>query len=145
MNCKKNCLNLGRHPCLWCTRTSQLIKVPRELRTPCSLKSLSSLQADLLSFKSEGKGNIKAAKHYKNVSSDYFFPIPINQVKCACTHVFYCFLWTRVFKIFGCTHGDLDGCAKHNTTRSNHHNLLNSHDVFFSNSQEVWNIYTMHV
>ena len=70
----------GRHPCLWCTISSELMKVPREQRAVCAPRTLDALQADLLRFKTAGKGNIKVAKNYNNVISHYFFPIPINQV-----------------------------------------------------------------
>jgi hypothetical protein len=40
----------GRHPCLWCTITSESMRVPREDRPQIAPRTLDSLQADLLRF-----------------------------------------------------------------------------------------------
>ena len=66
----------GRHPCLWCTISSDSMRVPREERAEFAPPTLNSLQADLL-IQTAGKGDIKRAKNYNSV---IIFPIPLSQV-----------------------------------------------------------------
>ena len=70
----------GRHPCLWCNITSDMMRIPREERPQIEPRTLSTLQADLLLFQTTGKGNLKQAKNHNNVISEPFFPIPLSQV-----------------------------------------------------------------
>ena len=56
------------------------MKVPREQRVMCAPRTLDSLRDDLHSFKTVGEGNLKVAKNYNNVISEYFFPVPVDQV-----------------------------------------------------------------
>ena len=56
------------------------MKVPREERGLSAPRTLSMLQADLLLFQTEGKGDLRLAKNHNNVISEYFFTIQLSQV-----------------------------------------------------------------
>ena len=70
---------LGRHPCLWCSINTEQMKHPREERAAAPLRTLNSLESDLLQFQTAGNGDLKQAKKY-NVINQYFFKIPLTQV-----------------------------------------------------------------
>ena len=71
---------LGRHCCLWCNITSDKLIIPQASRrnTNRSLQTLSERHA---AFLSAGSGNLKKAKFYDNVIGEYFFNIPLTQVR----------------------------------------------------------------
>ena len=48
------------------------MKVPREDRPEVPVRTLDTLQADLLRFQTAGKGNIKTAKQFNNVIGPQF-------------------------------------------------------------------------
>ena len=56
------------------------MKVPREDRPEVPVRTLDTLQADLLRFQTAGKGNIKTTKQFNNVIGPHLFSIPIDQV-----------------------------------------------------------------
>ena len=57
------------------------MKFPREERPAAvSLRTLDSLESDLLLFQMAGNGDLKRAKEYHNVICPYFFKIPLMQV-----------------------------------------------------------------
>ena len=72
----KKTMNSGRHPCLWCTISSNSKRVPRKERCEITPRTLTSLQTDLHCFQMVGRGDMKVAKNYNNVISQYFFHHP---------------------------------------------------------------------
>ena len=72
--------SLGRHCCLWCNITSDKLIIPQASRrnTDRSLQTLSERHA---AFLSAGSGNLRKAKFYDNVIGEYFFNIPLTQVR----------------------------------------------------------------
>ena len=72
-------MNVGRHPCLWCTITSEELPKAKH-QHPSSKRTLESLANDLHAFRTDGNGDLKKAKNYNNVIDDYYFNIPIDQV-----------------------------------------------------------------
>ena len=71
----------GRHNCLWCLIPSSSLKVPLAERGRFTARSLESLHSDHSDFVSSGGGHVKRAKFFNNVIEDYFFDIPLENVK----------------------------------------------------------------
>lgn len=70
----------GRHCCLWCTITYNMMKVSKQDRGRSPNRTLASLQQDLIQFREKFHGDLKYAKEVNNVVDDIFFDIPLNQV-----------------------------------------------------------------
>jgi hypothetical protein len=72
----------GRHCCLWCSITSDQLKIPRDMRqnTSITTRSLDSLTQCYSEFISKSDGNLKKAKLHNNVINKFFFNIPLSQV-----------------------------------------------------------------
>ena len=71
----------GKHPCLWCTVTSQQMQLPPSQRTVAVVeRTLESMKSDLTTFREKFKGNLKNAMDANNVIDEPFFNIPLNQV-----------------------------------------------------------------
>lgn len=76
-------LFIGRHCCLWCTISSDQMKIARHIRErDCSitLRSLSTLAQCYNEFLAKSGGNLKKAKFHNNVINEAFFDIPLSQV-----------------------------------------------------------------
>ncbi len=65
---------VGRHCCLWCTVTSDKLRIPTAQRAD----SLSTLSKHHNEFLLDGK-NLKKAKFHFNVIEDKFFDIPYHK------------------------------------------------------------------
>lgn len=72
---------LGRHCCLVCEVTADLLIVPRAQRKKekIELRSLQRIKSDLQSFVDDGN-DLKKAKFHNNVISPNFFDIELEQV-----------------------------------------------------------------
>ena len=71
----------GKHPCLWCTVTSQQMQLPPSQRTvEVEERTLESLESDHTKFQENYKGNLKNAMDANNVIDKPFFKIPLDQV-----------------------------------------------------------------
>ena len=78
----------GRHPCLWCHITSDMLKLPLAERFNLfSKRSLDTLNDDHTKFIDIYKGDLKKAKYANNVINDVFFDIPLNQVSLPGLHI----------------------------------------------------------
>ena len=77
----KNCMHAGRHCCLYCEITSEAMRTPLSQRGHSPSRTLDSLQCDYLQFMAQGGGNIRNAKHFKNVIASSLFNVPVSQVK----------------------------------------------------------------
>ena len=64
----------GRHPCLWCHISSDMMNVPSSLRlNTFSLRTLESLQNNLKDFHEIYQDNLRYAKNVFNVVNEVFF------------------------------------------------------------------------
>ena len=72
---------LGRHNCLWCHITSSCLAKPLAERGRYKERTLETLQSDHKKFISIAGGNLKKAKEFNNVIGDYFFDIPLENVR----------------------------------------------------------------
>ena len=71
----------GKHPCLWCTVTSEEMQLPPAQRTAAAIeRTLESMKNDLATFRGRYKGNLKNAMNANNVIDEPFFNIPLDQV-----------------------------------------------------------------
>jgi len=70
---------IGRHSCLWCTIIALEMKLPRDQRTPTTLRTLENLHKQHQKFLDSG-GAIKKAKNYYKVIRKAIFEIPVDQV-----------------------------------------------------------------
>ena len=72
----------GKHPCLWCTATTDMIKIrPDERTQTASARTLDTLKADFKRFQGTYKSNLQNAMKANNVIHDALFDIPLDQVK----------------------------------------------------------------
>lgn len=71
----------GRHCCLYCTITSEQLKVkPGSRKGSVQSRTLDLLRADHARFMRDGGGDINKAKLYNNVICPFLLDIPLNQV-----------------------------------------------------------------
>ena len=71
----------GRHPCLWCHITSDMMDVPIPMRlNQFPLRTLDSLQKNLNDYHQIINSNLKNAKNVFNVINDVLFDVPLEQV-----------------------------------------------------------------
>ena len=77
-------MTIGKHPCLWCTVTTEEMQIPPGKRSiPTTKRSLESMAKDLKRFREELKGILKLAKEANNVIDDPYFKIALDQVHLA--------------------------------------------------------------
>ena len=74
------CTLTGRHCCLYCEITHQVLQKPLADRGLSQPRTLDSLQRDHLQFCTKGGGNLKNAKFNNNVIGKALFHIPLTQV-----------------------------------------------------------------
>ena len=74
-------LILGRHNCLWCHIPSSSLKVALADRGRFDERTLESLSSDHSNFVSSGGNDLKNAKFYNNVIEEYFFDVPLENVR----------------------------------------------------------------
>jgi len=55
------------------------MKTSRDQRNT-NLRSIKTLQQDLVKFNTDGHGDTKVAKMYNNVIEEFIFDVPLNQV-----------------------------------------------------------------
>ena len=90
----------GRHPCLWCHISSDMMNVPSSLRlNKFSLRTLESLQNNLKDFHEIYQDNLKYAKNVFNVINEVFFDIPLEQVCLSGLHITLD-VYLKLFKLF---------------------------------------------
>ena len=71
----------GRHPCLWCEISSDMMKVTLSDRVgKYPLRTLESLDKNLGTFKNNYDSNLKKAKFCFNMIGNRFFNVPLSQV-----------------------------------------------------------------
>ncbi|MDA8003197.1 MAG: hypothetical protein MPL62_18080, partial [Alphaproteobacteria bacterium] len=75
----------GRHCCLWCTITSQEMKIPLAVRETPAARTIHTLERDFHQFTAAGS-MLKNAKFFYNVIQPYFFNIPLDQVNMPVWH-----------------------------------------------------------
>ena len=73
-------LVIGRHSCLWCLITSTEMNTPKSNRQSSQKRTFENLQQHLNDYRSNGS-NPKTAKHYFNVIEEYYFNVPIENVR----------------------------------------------------------------
>ena len=79
----------GKHPCLWCTATTDQIQLHPSKRKECAtVRTLKSMEADLNTFRTTLNGQISRAKEANNVIDEPLFDIPLNQVNIYVPFVF---------------------------------------------------------
>ena len=80
-------LCIGRHCCLWCSVTSEKLKVPRAARA-VTVRSLDTLARCHSEYLADG-ADLKKAKQHQNVIGESFFDIPLSQVNHFVTGQFF--------------------------------------------------------
>ena len=71
----------GRHPCLWCHITSDMMKVPISMRlNQFPLRTLDSLKKNLNDYHQIYNSDLKYAKNVFNVINDVLCDVPLEQV-----------------------------------------------------------------
>ena len=71
----------GKHPCLWCTATTEDIRLhPAKRKEQSSLRTLDTIKEDLKKFRTTFKSNLARAKDANNVIDEPMFDIPLDQV-----------------------------------------------------------------
>ena len=90
----------GRHPCLWCHISSDMMNVRRSLHlNKFSLRTLDSLQNNLKDCHEFYQDNLKYAKNVFNVINEVFFDIPLEQVCLPGLHITLG-VYLKLFKLF---------------------------------------------
>ncbi|KAI8482284.1 hypothetical protein Bbelb_399750 [Branchiostoma belcheri] len=78
----------GTYPCLWCEQPKAGMKGgqgPGDTAPP--KRTLESLANNLQQFQNQGHGDIRKAKHFKNVISSHMLDVPIEQVCIPALHI----------------------------------------------------------